>query len=170
MKLCKTFVTSDEYSETDILSGAIMTLLHDGAEAYTGDLPSPYKQHPKLRPVFKEIEEKLDRCILHNFATVSNNADWIHATIKQADMIARKIEAHAFMQSRGAGWAGLPMVSLLELQSFSSPKPSAIVYEDFVKVYDGLSGEKVVDKYENLGVFIDYLLAKFFTDLKVFEK
>jgi hypothetical protein len=38
------------------------SLLHDGHEAFTGELARPIKHHPLMSP-FRDIEDKLDRCI-----------------------------------------------------------------------------------------------------------
>lgn len=46
---------------------AYEALLHDAAEAYTGDIPRPMKQLLKCLPGFKEFEEKVERCVLGRF-------------------------------------------------------------------------------------------------------
>lgn len=51
--------------ETGDLTLAMTGLLHDAAEAYTGDVISPLK---KLLPGFKEIEARVEECIAGVFA------------------------------------------------------------------------------------------------------
>ena len=112
----------------------LKALLHDAAEVYTGDLPSPLKQLPKLRPIIKQIEAKLMTAV---YAALDLNEDTEDEAkiIKDADRIAQKIEAHAFMTSRGKNWPGLPEVSLERLQSFPAPMPPLEAYKMFLQRY-----------------------------------
>jgi hypothetical protein len=61
--------------------------------------------------------------------------------IKYADRIAQKIEAHAFMPSRGKHWPDLPDVSLERLQQFNAPLDSLTSYKLFLKRFEELSGK-----------------------------
>ena len=42
-------------------------LLHDAAEAYTGDLIRPLKNHPRLGAAFAEIEEHVEAAVCERF-------------------------------------------------------------------------------------------------------
>ena len=109
-------------------------LLHDGSEAYTGDVPSPVKRIPELYPIFKRIEEELMFAIyLHFNVAAPDHAQEV--LIKHADKISQKIEAHAFMQSRGSDWPNMPSVSLEKLQKFEAPKKALDTYHDFMEVF-----------------------------------
>lgn len=45
---------------------AAESLLHDGSEAYTGDMISPIKHHPKMA-WFRSLEERVDQAIRERF-------------------------------------------------------------------------------------------------------
>src|ERR1700741_194155 len=83
----------------------LYALIHNAAESYTGDLPSPIKYLPELRPIIKEIEHKLMMAIYESLGLPPLHPGE-EALIKKADKIAQKIEAHAFMPSRGRHWPG----------------------------------------------------------------
>jgi 5'-deoxynucleotidase YfbR-like HD superfamily hydrolase len=115
----------------------LRALLHDAAEAFTGDIPSPVKRIPELRPIIKEIEGKLQRVILEAFLGEGEYEDNSYEDIiKEADLIAQKIEAYNFMPSRGKNWAGLPDITPIKLQQFERPKSSLVVYEEFMEHFD----------------------------------
>jgi len=113
----------------------LKALLHDAAEIYIGDLPSPIKRIPELRPIIKQIEDRLSTTVLSAFNLYSVD-DQEEKLIKYADKLAQKIEAHAFMQSRGKHWEGLPDVSLEDLQKFQTPLPSLDAYKLFKKTFN----------------------------------
>ena len=115
----------------------LKALLHDAAEAYTGDLPSPVKRLPTLSPIFKRIESQLMDSILLALDVGPMHDDEIKI-IKYADRIAQKIEAHAFMTSRGKHWENMPDVSLEQLQGFPSPVPALDAYKMFLNRFNQL--------------------------------
>jgi hypothetical protein len=116
---------------------AIFGLIHDAAEAYTGDVPSPIKKLPELQPVFKSIEQKLMLAVYEHLGMTKPTA-LQEIIIKHADKIAQRIESHAFMSSRGKDWIGLPQVSLKKLQQFKDPIPSLLAYEMFMSKFNEL--------------------------------
>lgn len=64
------------------------TILHDAAEAYTGDIISPVKA---LVPGFAEIEQRLDVAICEHFGV---NPEALHyPEVKRADLIVLSAEA-----------------------------------------------------------------------------
>ena len=115
----------------------LKALLHDAAECYTGDLPSPVKHLDKLRPVIAQIEDGLMKAIYISL-TLIEPTDEEQKIIKEADRIAQKIEAHAFMPSRGRHWENLPDVSLERLQQFSAPLDSLTSYKLFMDKFNSL--------------------------------
>ena len=50
-------------SELDIEIISILGLLHDAAEAYTGDISGPLKKIQSLRPIIKSIEHEIEDVI-----------------------------------------------------------------------------------------------------------
>lgn len=117
----------------------LMTLLHDAAEAYMGDIPSPVKKHPTIKEEFKNLEYGLLSKIYKKFR-LDVPLEEERILIKQADMLALAIEAHAFMVSRGRHelWGELPSVSLVELQDFDEPMDSTSAYEYFMDCFKDL--------------------------------
>ncbi len=115
-------------------------LLHDAAEAYISDIPSPIKNIPGVREAVKGVEDRLLRIVFQALnVEYPNDTQW--AIIHDADMWCRAIEAHAFMSSRGKHWEGLPTPSLIELQNFDPPKDAVTAYEEFKTYYYRLSGD-----------------------------
>lgn len=108
----------------------LLAALHDASEIYTGDIPSPVKQIPELRTIIKKVEHKLMAAIYESF-NLPEPTELQEKIIKHADKIAQKIEAHAFMQSRGNHWPNMPHISLEKLQKFEAPKKALESYHEF---------------------------------------
>lgn len=115
----------------------MLALLHDAAEVYTGDWPSPVKRITKLRPIIKKIEHDLMTAV-YSAMDLLPPTEAEEKSIKQADKIAQKIEAHAFMPSRGKHWPDMPEVSLERLQQFSEPLDSLTSYKLFMEKFNSL--------------------------------
>ena len=113
----------------------LLAQLHDASEIYTGDLPSPVKQIPELRVIIKKVEHKLMSAIYQAFS-LPEPTEFQEFLIKHADKIAQKIEAHAFMQSRGNHWPNMPNVSLEKLQKFEAPMSSLDAYKSFMSFFE----------------------------------
>lgn len=75
-------------------------LLHDAAEAYIGDMPTPAK---KLLPDYYHMEDKILQAVFDRFHLDS----WEWPEIKRADLEMLQIEANDIMHDRGEGWASL---------------------------------------------------------------
>ncbi len=116
----------------------LKALLHDAAEAYTGDWPSPVKRLPVIADTIKEIEDRLLFAI-YDMCNLTELTDDERHIIKYADKIAQKIEAYAFMPSRGLNWIGLPSVTLEQLQSFPAPETAWVSYNMFLEKYKELT-------------------------------
>jgi 5'-deoxynucleotidase YfbR-like HD superfamily hydrolase len=119
----------------------LAALLHDAAECYTGDLPSPVKHLPELHPIIKRIEDGLMKAIYEQL-DIPTPTEFELALIKRADKIAQKIEAHAFMQSRGRDWPEMPEVSLVRLQQFAAPMDSLSAYNLFMEKFNDLIAQR----------------------------
>jgi 5'-deoxynucleotidase YfbR-like HD superfamily hydrolase len=113
-------------------------LMHDAAEAYIGDIPSPIKHIPEFHEKIEEIETKILKVIYTSFQIelpTKEEAELVH----HADMVQRAIEAYNFMYSRGKDWR-LPGVSFQKLQSFEPPLTSVEAYEQFLYHFNDLKG------------------------------
>ena len=113
----------------------ILAALHDGSEIYTGDIPSPVKQIPELRVIVKKVEHNLMSAIYKAFE-LTEPTELQEKIIKHSDRIAQKIEAHAFMQSRGNHWPNMPHISLEKLQKFEAPKKALESYHEFMNFFN----------------------------------
>ena len=115
----------------------MQALLHDAAEVYISDVPSPLKRIATLRPIIKELEYNLMKAIYISL-NIKDPTVLEERLIKHADLIAQKIEAFTFMHSRGKHWEGLPEVSLERLQQFTAPVESLASYKMFMTRYNQL--------------------------------
>lgn len=111
-------------------------LLHDAAEAYINDLPSPVKHIPEIHAVIKKLEDSLMDAIYKALGVVPPTEDE-EAIVKTADKIQQAVEAHNFMYSRGHDW-NLPKVSFKKLQEFEQPIVSVTAYDLFLNHYEML--------------------------------
>lgn len=82
----------------------IWGLLHDAAEAYLSDVPSPVKKH---LPQFKEIENGLQKIIAIHF----NLSPAIPPEVKHADMVLLATEKKVLMKPEPDSWGELPAPS-----------------------------------------------------------
>lgn len=131
------FVADMIWQETRDIKLALYGLLHDAAEAFIGDIPSPVKHVPSIRSEINKIEDNLLSVIMEKFIGETITAEeW--SKIKFYDKRAQFIEAHAFMVSRGKDWYDRDKhdITLLDLQKFTQPKPSVEVFEEFMSIFD----------------------------------
>lgn len=114
----------------------LLGLLHDAAEAYINDLPSPVKHIPEIHAVIKKLEDNLMLAVYKavGIAPMTPNEAVI---VKSSDKIQQAVEAYNFMYSRGADW-NLPDVSFKKLQEFESPMTSLEAYDKFLSFFDSL--------------------------------
>lgn len=102
-------------------------LMHDFAEAYLVDLPTPVKRLPGVHEAYRAWEHKMDDVIFEAFE-LPYRTSWPETrafgevVVKWADMVALKIEAYHMMPSRGLAW-NLPQEqpSLQILNAFRWP-------------------------------------------------
>lgn len=110
-------------------------LVHDGSEAYTGDIISPIKKIPELRPIIKGIEHGLMTAIYTSIG-LEEATPLEEGIINYADKLAQRIEAYQFMPSRGRDWVGLPEASIILIQKFPEPQPALDSYKNFMEFYE----------------------------------
>lgn len=131
-------------SQIHVIETVMMAVLHDASEIYTGDIPSPVKQIPELRAIVKKVEHKLMAAIYQAF-NLPEPTELQEKIIKHADKIAQKIEAHAFMQSRGNHWPNMPHISLEKLQKFESPKKALESYHEFMAFFNEFYNKYLIE-------------------------
>ncbi len=68
-------------------------LMHDAAEAYVGDVPSPLKQ---LLPEYKVIEKRIEACLFERFGLF----DGMPVSVKKADLIMLATEQRDLMHAK----------------------------------------------------------------------
>lgn len=111
-------------------------LLHDAAEAYINDLPSPVKHIPEIHAVIKKLEDKL-MLTIYEALGIRPPTEEEESIVKLADKQQQAVEAYNFMHSRGQDW-NLPKVSFKKLQEFEQPKTSVEAYDLFLGYYEML--------------------------------
>jgi len=136
------FVANMIWEETGSARLALYGLLHDAAEAYISDIPSPIKRIPELKAVLDPIENRLLDIIYRKYVGSTPTVDDA-PVIKKYDHRALLIEAHNFMSSRGKNWYGSESqnIGFIELQNFPPPVPSVQAYQDFMDSYDFYKSE-----------------------------
>lgn len=75
-------------------------LTHDAHEAYVGDASSPMKK--ALGEAWMAIEKPVQLCVMKALGVAWDEA--VEALVRRYDLIARRAEAHAFMEGRGESW------------------------------------------------------------------
>lgn len=85
---------------------ALAALLHDAAEAYTGDLVKPLK---RLLPGFKAIETRIEAAIAQKFGLAYPWSD----AVKRADLMLLKRERMDLMPIEGGLWPGMDAIETL---------------------------------------------------------
>lgn len=118
-------------------------LLHDAAEAYINDLPSPIKHIPEIHAVISKLEDKLMLTIYDAIGIAPPTAEE-EQIVKIADKHQQAVEAYNFMHSRGNDW-NLPKVTFTKLQEFEQPLTSVKAYDLYLQYFEILL-EKVKEE------------------------
>ena len=111
-------------------------LLHDAAEAYINDLPSPVKHIPEIHAVIKKLEDTLMLAVYSSLG-ITPPTEEEERIVKVADKNQQAVEAYNFMYSRGSDW-NLPEVSFKKLQEFEQPLTSLQAYDKFLFFFNEL--------------------------------
>ena len=117
-------------------------LLHDAAEAYMNDLPSPIKHIPEIHAVISKLEDKL-MLTIYEAIGIDPPTDEEEQIVKIADKHQQAVEAYNFMYSRGSDW-NLPKVTFKKLQEFEQPLVSVKAYDLYLEYFNILL-EKILD-------------------------
>jgi hypothetical protein len=138
------FVKNMIYEDTGNALLALYGLLHDAAEAYIGDIPSPVKHNSYIEEGIARIEKNVLEAVYDKFVSRFPTDEEME-TVKYYDKKAQKIEAHAFMFSRGKDWGFKNIeVELVEFQRFHPPRNSLESYMLFKHEY--YETRKLLDK------------------------
>lgn len=115
-------------------------LLHDAAEAYIGDIPSPVKKILSLKAVIDPIENALLSAVYKKYVGYNEITESEMEKVKYYDKKAQFIEAHAFMSSRGLNWVGRDTyeITLIDIQKFPTPVSSIESYKLFMDMFEYL--------------------------------
>ena len=133
------FVADMIIKETGNYKAAMLGLLHDAAEAYIGDIPSPIKKIPEMKAVIEPIEDAIMDVVISKYFVGEADEDII-ASVKYYDKKAQFIEAFHYMSSRGLDWPNRYNyeITLLDLQSFAQPLTSLESYGLFLSKFKDL--------------------------------
>lgn len=97
-------LTAEEiYAALEDPSTLMHVLLHDNAEAYLTDIPSPVKRNLHISKGYNELEEKMDAAI-YKACGIPEITPAQKIIVRWADLAALKIEAHYMIPSRGVDW------------------------------------------------------------------
>ena len=123
---------------------AFHALMHDFAEAYLIDVPTPVKRLPGVYEAYRAAEEKMDNVIFEAFelpyrVSWPGTREFGEMVVKWADMLALKIEAYHMMPSRGLAW-NLPQEqpSLQMLNAFRWPIDSEQACAELIQRFEEL--------------------------------
>lgn len=109
-------------------------LLHDAAEAYLGDIPSPIKA---ILPDYQHLEDVNELAIVKKFKLPALE----YKEVKKADLKALYTEAHYLLPSGGKDWS---LFANGEWEVEEEYKPRCLgpkeAFEEFMEMYHELSG------------------------------
>jgi hypothetical protein len=107
-------------------------LLHDAAEAYLSDIPSPIKQ---FLPQFRDMEANVMLAIVKKFGIPNDVVS--EALIKKADLQQLRTEALVMLPSKGAEWTITKNITEDGVRPIGYPPNMA--YTFFMKAYQYLT-------------------------------
>ena len=110
----------------------LSALMHDAAEAYTGDVPTPLK---RLLPDFKQVEKRIEEAIFTKF----NLPLTLPLPVVEADSMMLKAERCRFMGKTedATEWLFLDKVKNANIDLLAWPQQES--YEYFMDTYNRLS-------------------------------
>lgn len=96
-------------------------LLHDAAEAYLSDIPSPIKAY---LPDYQAMEDRVQKVIYEKFAITLSKEE--KEEIKHADKEATHTEAFYLLESQGSSWLPVLFTPNEALAPRCLPPPEAV--------------------------------------------
>lgn len=116
---------------------ALYGLLHDAAEAYLGDIPSPVKQ---IVPEIYELEARLMEAI-YCALDLPQPGRLIRAAVKRADRQALAKEVQSLVFHKGRDWPLEPLTAQAQRAPEPRPVPPFIARNEFYAAYLTLRGQ-----------------------------
>jgi len=118
---------------------ALWALLHDAAEAYVGDIPTPLKQ---LIPDYKKIEKRVEGEVLELFGLRGH----MPASVKHADLVMLATERRDLMAEQQERWEILDNIiplkeTIVPLLPFEAKQAFLIRFSEIVL---GMRGDRIV--------------------------
>lgn len=109
----------------------LAALLHDAAEAYCGDIPSPLK---RLLPDYKLIEQRVEAAIAKRFGVSAQ----MHPAIKHADLVMLRTEQRDLTMASGHSWKYTSKYAPLAARIL--PQTATVAANNFLARYHKLGG------------------------------
>lgn len=134
LEFCARIWKKDDPS-VDVQHWGMIGLLHDAAEAFIGDIPSPLKQ---LLPDYKVIEERIERAIFPIFGLPYP----LPAALKQVDLTLLATEQRDLMPAHDDEWAIIKGIKPLPKLGTSAIRPwdCERAFAEFIARYEDLGG------------------------------
>lgn len=110
---------------------ALAALLHDSAEAFLGDVPTPLKQ---LLPEYRELEKRVLPVILEKYGVSPD----LHPSIKHADRIALATERRDLLPPAADDRPWSLLEGILPLDTTIVARPPAVARFQFLQLANHL--------------------------------
>lgn len=90
-------------------------LLHDASEAYLCDLPRPIKRFAEFGPLYREVEDNLQKIIFEKYGLIGKVPD----SVKKADTDLLMTEKRDLMHGCNKAWEdiGVPLIGTIVPQT-----------------------------------------------------
>lgn len=114
-------------------------LLHDAAEAYLGDIPSPIKY---VLPDYRLLEKLNEAAVFEKFGIAGTMKDF-KAEIKHADLSALYTEAYYLLPSKAKTWSYF-QEGYWAVEPEFKPQclPPVYAYAEFMKAWEEFTGQE----------------------------
>ena len=116
----------------------LAALLHDGHEAYTGDMPTPIKH--LLGFAWQDFEQPMENHVLHRFGVLRAARDYA-SLIKRCDIIALATERRDLLPATGPAWPVLEDVAPCTWVNLLQPSRTAYTWADWRDLFIERFGE-----------------------------
>lgn len=122
--------------ESGSMLAALHALMHDAAEAYTGDMPKPLKN---MLPEFREVEAKVEKAIRIKFGL----GGVYDGVVKDIDLRMLKTEKTQLFQEDGTIWHGFGELEVIDVDIMRWAPSDAV--DVFMAMFELLTGDDECD-------------------------